>query len=229
MATLTHLIIAGGPASGREIIVPAEGVRIGRSSRNDISIPDEAMSRFQCRFFFKPGEGLWVSDLGSANGTMVNGTVVQEQRLHLHDEIVAGDTRLRVVNDQAGPGTEPAHSAMAPAPSAPAVPAEPAAVPVRPEAAPAEPVLDLGLRHKAPRSPGSSKPLRRQLSIIVGIMAAATLLAWVPWKTLLAAAGHWGKPQTPGPVETFSDLDLTFERAGGQHERFLGTARISRN
>jgi hypothetical protein len=56
------------------------------------------MSRFQCRFFIKPGEGLWVSDLGSANGTMVNGKLVHEQQLHCKDEVLAGDTHFRVLD-----------------------------------------------------------------------------------------------------------------------------------
>ena len=98
MATLIHLMVTQGPASGREIHVPPDGVRIGRSSKNDISIADETMSRFQCRFFLKPGEGLWVSDLGSVNGTFVNGAPVQEQRLKLQDEILAGDTHIRVIH-----------------------------------------------------------------------------------------------------------------------------------
>ena len=97
MAKTIHLSVVKGPGELREIHVPAGGVRIGRSSRNDISIVDDAMSRFQCRFFFKPGEGLWVSDLGSANGTLVNNAVVQEQQLKVNDEVLAGDTLFRVM------------------------------------------------------------------------------------------------------------------------------------
>jgi len=97
MAKTIHLSVVKGPGELREIHVSGEGVRIGRSSRNDISIVDDAMSRFQCRFFFKPGEGLWVSDLGSANGTLVNNAIVQEQQLKVNDEVLAGDTLFRVM------------------------------------------------------------------------------------------------------------------------------------
>lgn len=211
MATPIHLIIAEGPASGREIHVPVDGVRIGRSSRNDISIPDDAMSRFQCRFFFKPGEGLWVSDLGSANGTMVNGGQIQEQRLHLHDEIVVGDTRLRVVNEQGGGGAVAA-PVVTPVPVA--VPVEPVAAPLRPDV-PVEPALDLGLRSKETGEPGRPTTLRRQLVIVATVMVAATLLAWIPWKALVSTLGGWGKAPAPAPAGQFSDLDLTFERVDG--------------
>lgn len=97
MAKTIHLSVVKGSGDIREIHVPPGGVRIGRSSRNDISIVDNAMSRFQCRFFFKPGEGLWLSDLGSANGTLVNNAVVQEQQLKVNDEVLAGDTLFRVM------------------------------------------------------------------------------------------------------------------------------------
>jgi hypothetical protein len=106
MAKTIHLSVVKGPGDLREIHVPAGGVRIGRSSRNDISIVDDAMSRFQCRFFFKPGEGLWVSDLGSANGTLVNNAVVQEQQLKVNDEVLAGDTLFRVICTTEGEGVE---------------------------------------------------------------------------------------------------------------------------
>ena len=100
MAKHVNLIVESGRLKGREIAVPVAGVRIGRSSRNDFSIDDPALSRFQCRLFFKPGDGLWLSDLGSANGTVLNGKEVQEQRIHPGDEIVLGETTLRVLSDK---------------------------------------------------------------------------------------------------------------------------------
>lgn len=107
MITPEHLLIEEGPERGREIAVPAAGLRIGRSSRNDLSLADPALSRFQCRFFFKPGEGFWISDLGSANGTLVNGVEVTEQRLRVKDEILIGETRLRVISDREPDGVVP--------------------------------------------------------------------------------------------------------------------------
>ena len=196
MATIVHLLITKGPDSGREIHVPPEGVRIGRSSRNDISIADEAMSRFQCRFYIQAGEGLWVSDLGSANGTMVNGKLVQEQRLHLKDEILAGDTRIRVIND----GTNENKSANFPPPAETSKREE---IPV-----------DLGLRAGGSADGASkAKVLRRNLIWLAGFMLILVLIVWLQ-KPVMAL---FEKPR-PAPVQPPTNLpvlEFTFERVEG--------------
>jgi len=47
-------------------------LNLGRSSLNDVVIPEFAISRKHCRFTFKERD-LMVEDLGSQNGTIVNG------------------------------------------------------------------------------------------------------------------------------------------------------------
>ena len=196
MGTDIHLLITDGPDKGREIHVTREGVRIGRSSRNDISIADDAMSRFQCRFFIMAGDGLWVSDLGSANGTMVNGKLVQEQRLHVQDEILAGDTRIRVVNDGAR-AAQPESNVIMPA-----------------FTKTAEAPVDLGLRKgDGARGPATPTAMRRNLLWLVAIMSVLVLVVWLqkPLMALLA-------PPPPPPVQPPVDLpvlELKFERVEG--------------
>lgn len=192
MEKTVHLLITEGPSKGRELHVSCVGVRIGRSSRNDISIPDEAMSRFQCRFFFVPGDGLWVSDLGSANGTMVNGKLAQEQRLHVHDEVLAGDTCIRVVNDGAAPVAAP------------------------PKLAPA--AVDLGLRKGSGLDGGSvsaaSNAMRRNLLWLAAILLVLVLVIFMK-KPVLALLD---KPHTPPPAQPRANLpllEIVFERVEG--------------
>ena len=48
---------------------------IGRSARSDICIPDAFASRLHAELR-KEGESYWLQDLGSANGTRYNGSVV---------------------------------------------------------------------------------------------------------------------------------------------------------
>ena len=198
MANTIHLLVTEGPENGREIHVPPAGIRIGRSSRNDISIADEALSRFQCRFFMKPGGELWVSDLGSVNGTTVNGIPAQEQRLLLHDEILLGMTRMRVVHagEESASPTE-----------GPAIPAATPGV---------ETTLDLGLS-RAERATGHDQGgvLRRKLVIVAGFMALVVALAWMPWGKLgsMIRGGDKGLPSAP--AEVVPDLELTFEHVEG--------------
>lgn len=95
-----RLIVEQGPEQGREITIPAEGARVGRSSRNDIVIHDPAISRFHCRFFFKPGEGLWAQDLASINQTLLNNKPLAASRVHTGDRLTMGQTTLKVVNNE---------------------------------------------------------------------------------------------------------------------------------
>jgi len=101
-----HLVVEQGVDAGRRITVPAQGARLGRSSKNDLVLLDPALSRHHCRLFFKPGEGLHVADLGSSNDTVVNGKPVHEARLAVGDVLLVGDTTLKVVSDTLEPGAE---------------------------------------------------------------------------------------------------------------------------
>ncbi len=201
METVIHLIVAAGPGSGREIHVPRDGVRIGRSSRNDISIPDDAMSRFQCRFYIQEGDGLWVSDLGSANGTAVNGKLVQEQRLHVQDEILVGDTLIRVLND--GKKNKPAEASGVAALLSSAISEKGTDTP-----------LDLGL-HKGPSLNKALSPiaLRRNL---IGLALCMLLIVLFVWLNAPLSA-FFAKP-IPIPVQPHTNLPvltLMFERVEG--------------
>lgn len=98
-----HLLIEAGVDKGRKLVIPAEGARLGRSSKNDITVIDPLLSRHHCRLFFKPGQGLWIADLGSANKTVVNGEEVQESRIKVGDTVEIGDTILRVLSDAMTP------------------------------------------------------------------------------------------------------------------------------
>jgi hypothetical protein len=108
--TQPHFIIEEGPERGREIVVPPEGARIGRATENDISIADAAMSRFQCRVYFRDGF-LHVMDLGSTNETLVNDQPITDQPLRHGDQIWIGDSLLRVVKDGLGENRPPAEKA----------------------------------------------------------------------------------------------------------------------
>ena len=71
-ANIPEILVAQGPLKGRRFTVEATGLRLGRSSTCEISIPDPSLSRNHCLFEVRDGQ-LWVTDLASANGTLVNG------------------------------------------------------------------------------------------------------------------------------------------------------------
>ena len=67
---------------------------IGRSARNDLCVEDPFASRLHAEIRRK-GDHFWVSDLGSANGTLVNGTrLAAPVQLHDRDLIRIGETEI---------------------------------------------------------------------------------------------------------------------------------------
>jgi hypothetical protein len=215
MSPAKHLIVAEGPERGREISVPPEGIRIGRSSRNDIVFDDSAMSRFHCRFYVKAGDGLWVADLGSSNQTLVNGKPVQEVRVRVGDVLTVGSTVFRVLQDDAPAAAAGPVAPVAPPPVAATLPGPPTAVRPR-DAAPGRlSDIDLGLRPAA--TPRTRRPGRIPLTVAlvaVALFAAAVWLRKTPLaKTLLRRASEKAPPTlvTSQPGE-LPPLELSYEK-----------------
>ena len=100
-----ELMVTNGPLAGKRFKIGEGGVRLGRSSSNDIHIPDEELSRNHCLFEAVGEDGVRVTDLASANGTMVNGKPLGNDpvTLRLGDLIEVGTTVIRVVGDQVPP------------------------------------------------------------------------------------------------------------------------------
>lgn len=71
---------------------------IGRSARSDVCIPDAFASRLHAEVS-KEGDTYWLRDLGSANGTRLNGNIVTEAAPLTTDcEIQIGETTIRLDN-----------------------------------------------------------------------------------------------------------------------------------
>ena len=65
-------------------------VSIGRADSNDLVLQHPSVSRSHARVTVLPGETVLIIDLGSMNGTFVNGQQVQEHRLADQDQINIG-------------------------------------------------------------------------------------------------------------------------------------------
>jgi transcriptional regulator with GAF, ATPase, and Fis domain len=89
-----------------KIIVVEDGVRtdlefdrpvisIGRAIDNDIRISSSLVSRRHCRIETGP-DGLWATDLGSANGTLVNGQKIKRTQIQPGDTVRVGKASIQV-------------------------------------------------------------------------------------------------------------------------------------
>jgi pSer/pThr/pTyr-binding forkhead associated (FHA) protein len=74
-----QLTIAEGKEAGKEFLFEQDSVLIGRVTECDVVLYDAGISRRHCRIFSEGGR-YFVEDLGSSNGTRVNGTPVKEKQ-----------------------------------------------------------------------------------------------------------------------------------------------------
>jgi hypothetical protein len=83
-----------GPFAGRVVALPSQMVTVGRAPDNDVVVGDPATSGRHGRIEMRAGV-FWISDLGSTNGTMVNGEPVIEKQLSDGDVIAIGQNTIR--------------------------------------------------------------------------------------------------------------------------------------
>ncbi len=99
-----QLVIVRGRSNSKAIKL-ADGVTtVGRQDECQIRIKSSQVSRRHCELFEKKGL-LLVKDLGSSNGTYVNGARIKDQRvLEPGDELTLGQIKLKVAKvDEAVP------------------------------------------------------------------------------------------------------------------------------
>jgi dipeptidyl aminopeptidase/acylaminoacyl peptidase len=88
------LSFESGPFAGRVVALPNEMVTVGRAPDNDVVVSDPATSGRHGRIEVRAG-AFWISDLGSTNGTLVNGEPVIEKQLSDGDLIAIGQNTMR--------------------------------------------------------------------------------------------------------------------------------------
>jgi tetratricopeptide (TPR) repeat protein len=88
------LVIVQGEEEGREIELLRDELTMGRGPDNDLVFPDIACSRRHA-MLERQGDGWVVVDLGSGNGTLVNGNKAKRELLRDGDEIEVGNTILQ--------------------------------------------------------------------------------------------------------------------------------------
>lgn len=83
------LMVMAGSSAGRIFPIQSEKVTVGRSKQAGFTLDDEGISRMHCGIAFS--EGAYVlSDLGSTNGTRVNGDLADRVPLRPGDRIQIG-------------------------------------------------------------------------------------------------------------------------------------------
>ncbi len=87
------LVVLEGPESGRRVRLDGAALSIGKDPASGLCLPDAAVSRNHC-MVEKRHEGYLIRDLGSTNGTFVDGTRVREAYLRPGSRLQVGNVVL---------------------------------------------------------------------------------------------------------------------------------------
>lgn len=83
-----------GPDKGREEPLTKPINALGRHRDNDIKLSDSAASSHHAVVFFAQSMEWRIEDVGSTNGTLLNGAQVSQYALRDADKIVIGDNLM---------------------------------------------------------------------------------------------------------------------------------------
>jgi pSer/pThr/pTyr-binding forkhead associated (FHA) protein len=159
-APIASLLVRSGSLKGKRLFVRTPVVNIGRAEYNDLVIPEQSVSAAHAKL--QRREGIWVlSDLGSTNGTYVDGErVIEETPLGPGAAIRFGEvTTLFESTDDTTGIQQRVGTRMVPGVSPAAAPS-PAITPRRP------------LRALAPKPPGVPKwVIVTVVVVVLGIIA----------------------------------------------------------
>ena len=95
MAALYQLIMRSGPTPGAAFMLEGDQITIGRDPANSITINDAEISR-RTRLTYQGGKYV-LEDLGSTNGTFVNGQRLAGPRVLKSGEVVSFGEQIVLV------------------------------------------------------------------------------------------------------------------------------------
>ncbi|MBQ6136997.1 MAG: FHA domain-containing protein [Kiritimatiellae bacterium] len=205
MARRPELMVMSGDLAGRRFTVPPAGLRLGRSSSNDIHVPDEELSRSHCVFECEGDDAIRVVDLASANGTYVNGEQLgSDARMLVPGDVVeAGAVRISVVAEGQTP------------------PAVPTPVPGK---------VDLGLDSASAAgalATGQSAPAAKRSSLASILLAAGAVAVAAAIGIVLCFPGGGGGQSRPAQVVQAQDktppklVSLSYEKVEADAARIF--------
>jgi len=95
---LGRLVVLASPTldGGDSFWLDSHPLTVGRARNNDVSLPEDEYASGRHARFEPRRDGIWIEDIGSTNGTFVNGIrLTRERRLTPGDVVRIGETDLR--------------------------------------------------------------------------------------------------------------------------------------
>jgi hypothetical protein len=132
MVNIYRLVVKSGSLQGREFLLDKNEIVIGRDTTNDIVIPDQdkkEVSRRHSRLFMQSGSYI-VEDLGSLNGTFVNGQRLAGPHVLRPGEIIQLGDQVSMIFEIVQMDPDATVVSAGQKPTAPTAPAAPPAQPI---------------------------------------------------------------------------------------------------
>lgn len=168
MAVQYQLVMHSGPTPGKTFPLEGDAVTIGREAGNGIVINDAEVSRKHSQLTLQGGKYI-LTDIGSTNGTFVNGQRITGQHVLLPGEVISLGEQINLLFEAVTPVDPNATMLSSGRVALPAKPVAPAPAPAPAPVAPARPAQPVyaGQVPAGPepgalppsRSSGSSTPL----------------------------------------------------------------------
>jgi hypothetical protein len=93
-----RLVVVKSPAlkEGEERLLDSRALTLGRGGQNDVKLDKDEFTSARHAKIEPRRDGVWVEDIGSTNGTYVNGArLTKERKLSPGDVVRVGETELR--------------------------------------------------------------------------------------------------------------------------------------
>ncbi|HEX9332941.1 MAG TPA: FHA domain-containing protein [Anaerolineales bacterium] len=178
MTSQYQLIMRSGPTPGAAYTLEGDQITIGRDSTNGITINDAEISRRHARLTFQGGKYI-LEDLGSTNGTFVNGQRLAGPRVLKPGEVVSFGEQIVLVfeatNFDAGATVVSPRAAAVPSASRPVMPPPPAPTEYA-GSVPASPVSSSVMTEKRTINP---LPIVIGIGVLLVICMCGTFFWWV--------------------------------------------------
>ena len=169
-----QLIMRTGPTPGAVFALEGDQLTIGRDSSNEVAINDAEVSRRHARLTFQGGKFV-LEDLGSTNGTFVNGQRLAGPRVLKAGEVVSFGEQIVLVFESST--FDPA-ATMA-SPRAAAVPS--ASRPAMPHPAPAQQYAgNVPSSPMAEPAPAKKSPML-PIFIVAGVLLFVCICGGILW------------------------------------------------
>ena len=188
MVSQFQLIMRSGPTPGASFILEGDQLTVGRDATNEIVINDAEISRRHARLTFQGGKYV-LEDLGSTNGTFVNGQRLAGPRVLKAGEVVQFGEQIMLVFEAT---TIDAGATVVSPRVASAVPSVP-----RPSTPPPPPPVEYaGSVPASPASAAAAAPAKKMnlTPIIIGVVVFLMLcccIALFVWVDADATGGRW--------------------------------------